>query len=239
MIGTAAGYEFGALHDTTGTGAHLPAWHEAYVSAYWRRPQGMTVAGEFRTFSRFGQSANQILLGWDTPLTERWTAGLEAGGALNGGFIPHWRVGARTEFTFNEQFAANVSVSRLQFAAEPVWQVVPGARWQWHPQWSTHARLYVTHDAPRGAAANLGLAGAVGLTWDYSPLSAVTLTYARGEENATQLIKGLIGEKNFQSVGVDWKYGFSERLSVQPTYRYEQHNLFDLHAVGVNLQWRY
>ena len=86
---------------------------------------------------------------------------------------------------------------------------------------------------------SVGLAGLVGLTWDYSPLSAVTLTYARGEENATQLIKGLIGEKNFQSVGVDWKYGFSERLSVQPTYRYEQHNLFDLHAVGVNLQWRY
>ncbi|NBV22449.1 MAG: hypothetical protein EBS05_11100, partial [Proteobacteria bacterium] len=142
-------------------------------------------------------------------------------------------------YHFNERISADLSVSHLRFADEPVLQVVPGIRWQWHPQWSSYARMYVTHDSPKGASANTGFAGLVGTTWDFTPLSSVSLSYARGEENATQLIKGLIGEKNFQSVGVDFKWGINERFSLQPTYRYESHNLFDLHAIGLNLQLRY
>jgi hypothetical protein len=99
--------------------------------------------------------------------------------------------------------------------------------------------LYVTHDAPKGARANTGLAGLVSTTWQFTPLAAVSLSYAQGEENASQLIQGLIGEKNFQSVGLDLKWDLFERLSLQPTYRYESHNLFDLHAVGLHLQLRY
>ncbi|NBP86151.1 MAG: YaiO family outer membrane beta-barrel protein, partial [Mycobacteriaceae bacterium] len=156
IIGVSTGYEFAALHDTSGAGAHLQAWHEGYVAAYWRRKLGMSVSGEYRTFSRFGQSANQLLAGWDTHLTPSWVAGLEAGGALNGGFIPRWRVGARTEYHFNERISADLSVSHLRFADEPVLQVVPGIRWQWHPQWSSYARMYVTHDSPKGASANTG-----------------------------------------------------------------------------------
>jgi YaiO family outer membrane protein len=239
VIGISTGYEFASLSDTTGGGARLQAWHEGYLAAYWRRPLGMSVSGELRTFSRFGASANQVLLGWNTHVTPSWILGLETGGALNGGFIPRWRIGARTEYLFNEALSANLSVTHLRFADEPVLQIVPGLAWQWHPQWSTHARMYVTHDAPKGGPSNTGFAGVLGTTWQYSPLSSVGVTYALGEENATQLIKGLIGEKNFQSVGVDWKWGINERLSLQPTYRYETHNLFDLHAVGLNLQLRY
>ena len=117
-------------------------------------------------------------------------------------------------------------------------QLVPGVTWQWHPQWSSHARMYVTHDAPKGGKVNTSLAGLISTTWQFTPLSSASLSYAIGEENASQLIKGLIGEKNFQSVGVDLKYGFNERLSLQPTYRYEMHNLFDLHAIGRGLVFR-
>ena len=46
--------------------------------------------------------------------------GLEGGGALNGGFIPRWRVGARAEYHFNEQFSASLAVTHLRFADEPV-----------------------------------------------------------------------------------------------------------------------
>ena len=99
--------------------------------------------------------------------------------------------------------------------------------------------MYVTHDEPKGVRANTSFAGLFSTTWQFSPLSSASLTYALGEENASQLIKGLIGEKNFQSVGVDLKYGFTENFSIQPTYRYESHNLFDLHAIGLNLQLRY
>lgn len=239
IIGVSAGYEFATLQDTTGAGARLQEWHEGYLAAYWRRQLGMTVSGEYRTFSRFGASANQLLLGWNTHVTPSWIVGLEAGGALNGGFIPRWRVGAKTEYLFNDQFSASLAVSHLRFADEPVLQVIPGFSWQWHPQWSTYARMYVTHDEPKGGRANTGLAGLVGTTWQFTPLSSVGLSYALGEENATQLIKGLIGEKNFQSVGVDLKYGFSEHFSVQPAYRYETHNLFDLHAIGLSLHLRY
>lgn len=239
VVVVSAGYEFATLQDTTGAGARLQEWHEAYLGAYWRRPLGMTVSGEYRTFSRFGASANQLMFGWGTHLTPSWTVGLEAGGALNGGFIPRWRVGARTEYQFSEQFSASLGVSHLRFADEPVLQVIPGVAWQWHPQWSTYARLYVTHDDPKGGRANTGFAGLIGTTWQFSPLSSVGLSYAMGEENPTQLIQGLIGEKNFQSVGVDLKYGFNERFSVQPAYRYESHNLFDLHALGLSLQLRY
>lgn len=239
VIGVSTGYEFATLQDTTGAGARLQEWHEGYLAAYWRQQSGMTVSGEYRTFSRFGASANQLLFGWNTHVTPSWILGLEAGGALNGGFIPRWRVGAKTEYFFTDEFSASLSVSHLRFADEPVLQIVPGLTWQWHPQWSSHARMYVTHDEPKGGRVSTGFAGLVSTTWQFTPLSSTTLTYAIGEENASQLIKGLIGEKNFQSIGVDLKYGFNEHFSLQPTYRYEAHNLFDLHAIGLSLHLRY
>lgn len=239
IIGVATGYEFATLNDTTGAGARLQEWHEGYLAAYWRRQLGMSVSGEYRTFSRFGQQANQLLLGWDTHVTPQWIVGLDTGVALNGGYIPRWRVGARTEYLFTDEFSASLAVSHLRFADEPVLQVVPGVTWQWHPEWSSHARMYVTHSEPKGGRVNTGFAGLFSTTWQFTPLSSATLSYAIGEENASQLIKGLIGEKNFQSVGVDLKWGINEHLSLQPTYRYESHNLFDLHAIGLNLQLRY
>ena len=239
IIGVSMGYEFATLRDTTGAGAPLQSWHEGYLAAYWRRPLGMTVSGEFRTFSRICASANQLLLGWDTHVTPSWIVGLEAGGALNGGFIPRWRVGARTEYLFSDTLSATLSVSHLRFADEPVLQVIPGLAWQWHPQWSSHTRMYVTHSEPLGGRANTGIGGLLGTTWQFTPRASVGVTYALGEENATQLIKGLIGEKNFQSAGVDFKWGVNEHLTVQPSYRYESHNLFDLHALGLSLQLRY
>lgn len=239
VIGVSTGYEFATLRDTTGAGAPLQAWHEGHLSAYWRRPLGMTVSGEYRTFSRFGASANQLLLGWDTHVTPSWMVGLEAGGALNGGFIPRWRVGARTEYLFSEALSATLSVSHLRFADEPVLQVIPGLAWQWHPQWSSHARMYVTHSEPLRGRSNTGIGGLLGTTWQFTPRSSVGVSYGLGEENATQLIKGLIGEKNFQSAGVDLKWGVNDHLTLQPSYRYELHNLFDLHAIGLSLQLRY
>ncbi len=239
VIGVSTGYEFATLHDTTGAGARLQEWHEGYVAAYWRRQLGMSVSGEYRAFSRFGQSASQLLLGWDAHVTPQWILGLDTGVAINGGFIPRWRVGAHTEYFFNDELSANLSVSHLRFADEPVLQVIPGITWQWHPQWSSQARMYVTHDEPKGGRVNTGFAGLVSTTWQFTPLSSASLTYALGEENPSQLIKGLIGEKNFQSIGVDLKWGINEHLSLQPTYRYEVHNLFDLHAIGLNLQFRY
>ncbi len=239
FIGVSTGYEFATLQDTSGAGARLQEWHEGYLAAYWRQQLGMTVSGEFRTFSRFGATANQILLGWNTHVTPSWIVGLEAGGALNGGFIPRWRLGARTEYLLSEEVSASLGVSHLQFADEPVLQIIPGVTWQWHPQWSSQLRMYVTHTEPKGGRVNTGFAGLISTTWQFTPLSSTSLSYAMGEENASQLIKGLIGEKNFQSVGVDLKYGFNERFSLQPTYRYEAHNLFDLHAIGLSLHLRY
>lgn len=239
VIGVSTGYEFATLQDTSGAGARMQEWHEGYLAAYWRRQLGMTLAAEYRTLSRFGASANQLLLGWNTHVTPSWIVGLEGGGALNGGFIPRWRLGARTEYQFNDQFSASLALTHLRFADEPVLQVIPGLTWQWHPQWSSHARLYVTHTEPKGGPVNTGLAGLVTTTWQFTPLSSTSLSFALGEENASQLIKGLIGERNFMSVGLDLKYGFTEHLSVQPTYRFEQHNLFDLHAIGLSLHLRY
>lgn len=239
VIGVSTGYEFATLQDTTGASARLQEWHEGYLAAYWRQQLGMTVSGEYRTYSRFGASANQVLLGWNTHITPSWILGLEAGGALNGGFIPRWRVGARTEYLFTDTVSASLALSHLRFADEPVLQVIPGLTWQWHPQWSSHARMYVTHTEPKGGRVNTGFAGLLSTTWQFTPLSSTSLTYAIGEENASQLIKGLIGEKNFQSIGVDLKYGFNEHFSLQPTYRYETHNLFDLHAIGLSLHLRY
>ncbi|PAW75870.1 MAG: hypothetical protein B9S33_21375 [Pedosphaera sp. Tous-C6FEB] len=239
VIGVSTGYEFSTLQDTSGAGARLQEWHEGYLAAYWRRPLGMAVSGEFRTFSRFGTTANQLMLGWNTHLTPSWIVGLDGGGALSGGFIPRWRLGARTEYLFSDTFSMSLGVSHLRFADEPVFQVIPGMTWQWHPQWSSHLRMFVTHTEPKGGRVNTGFAGLISTTWQFSPLSSTTLSYAMGEENASQLVQSLIGEKNFQSVGVDLKYGFNDRFSLQPTYRYETHNLFDLHAIGLSLHLRY
>lgn len=239
VLGVSTGYEFASLRDTSGAGAPMHDWHEGYLAAYWRRQLGMTVSGEYRTFSRFGSSANQLMLGWNTHVTPSLILGVEGGAALSGDFIPRWRVGGRAEYLFNDQLSATLGVTHLRFADEPVLQIIPGLTWQWHPNWSSHARMFVTHTEPKGGRVNTGLAGLFSTTWQFKPQAATTLSYAIGEENASQLIKGLIGEKNFQSVGVDLKWGINEHLSLQPTYRYESHNLFDLHALGLSLHLRY
>ena len=45
--------------------------------------------------------------------------------------------------------------------------------------------------------------------------------------------------RNFQSTGIELRLGINERWAIVPSYRFERHNLFDLHAAGLSLNGRF
>jgi tetratricopeptide (TPR) repeat protein len=65
--------------------------------------------------------------------------------------------------------------------------------------------------------------------------SSAKTFYSFGDENATTLVQDLIGDKNFQSGGIELRLGINQHWAIIPSYRFERHNLFDLHAVALAL----
>lgn len=239
FVSVTTGYEFSSVKDTTGTGVRFTEWHEGYLAAYWRQKLGSTWSFEYRAYERFADDAHQLLFGWDTPVSTRWILGLNGGGAISGGFIPRWRVGAQATYLHSERLTGELRFNHLRFADEPVFQFVPGVTWKWSPRFSSTARLYVTHSSPKGLPENLGVAGYVDFAWLFAPNSHAKIHYSLGDENGNSLIKGLIGENEFQSTGLELRLGLNDTWAIVPSYRFERHQLFDLHAIGLSLNARF
>ena len=129
LVGFATGYELGSLHDTTGAGAHLPSWHEAYVAGFWGQPLGHTLSLDVRRYERFGLTAWQVLPGWGYELNKDWSVHLGAGGAVSGTFIPKWRVGAGVTRNFTPTLSATLDFNYLSYVDADTLQLVPGVSW--------------------------------------------------------------------------------------------------------------
>ena len=100
-------------------------------------------------------------------------------------------------------------------------------------------KVYGTRNELSVGGSSHSVSGAFGTTWQFHPKWALQGNYTIGGENGAEPVRNLIGEKSFQSVGAELKWSLTEHLTLQPEYRYETHDKFDLHAVALGLQWRY
>ena len=112
---------------------------------------------------------------------------------------------------------------------------MPGVTWNWHDIFSPRARLYITHNTPKNDVSNTGVSAYFDLVYMATANSSAKIFYSFGDENATTLVQDLIGDKNFQGAGLELRLGLNETWAIIPSYRFERHNLFDLHAVALAL----
>lgn len=239
-INLTTGYEYSSLKPTTTIIGAFDDWHEAYLAGFWRLNMGHTFSFDVRGIERFSLAAKQAEGGWSMKLSPRWHAGLKGGAAFgNAGLYPNWRAGAEVLFLQNEKLTWGLEYRHLRFTDNPVHLLIPALTWNWHRKFSSTARGYVTRTNPNGAVANTGLSWYLDLVYHAAANSHVKVHYTRGDENASALIAALIGEKDFQSTGIEIRIGINERWAIIPNYRWERHNFFDLHAVGLNLNARF
>ena len=67
----------------------------------------------------------------------------------------------------------------------------------------------------------------------------LTLFYAQGDEDSLDPIPGLIANDRYLSVGAHYRFWWNRHWSIQPTYRFERHDQFDLHGFGLNVSRRF
>ncbi len=239
-INLTTGYEYSSLKPTTVLGGAFDDWHEAYLAGFWRLRAGHTFSFDVRGIERFSMDSMQAEGGWSMQLSPRWIAGIRGGAAIaNEGLYPNWRGGAEVLFLQNKKLTWGLEYRHLRFTDNPVHQLIPSVTWNWHRNFSSTARGYVTRSNPNGAPSDTGVTWYLDLLYRVRGNSHLKVHYARGDENASALIAALIGEKNFQSTGIEFRIGLSDRWAIIPNYRWERHNLFDLHAVGLHLNARF
>ncbi|MGB0582355.1 MAG: YaiO family outer membrane beta-barrel protein, partial [Limisphaerales bacterium] len=238
-LNVTTGYEYSSLKPTTVLGGNFPDWHEAFIAGFYRNERGQTFTFDQRHYERFDDNAHQIEAGALFPVSNRWLLGGRGGGGLFGDFIPRWRAAFEAVFLQNDRWTWRAEHRYLRFADNPVYQAIPSVTWKWNQKFSSTVRLYVTHSNPNGARSDTGFSGYFDLAYRVAANSHAKIHYARGDENAGALIRGLIGEKDFQSVGIELRLGLNNRWALIPGYRFERHNLFDLHAVALALNGRF
>ncbi|HYE33467.1 MAG TPA: tetratricopeptide repeat protein [Methylomirabilota bacterium] len=238
-FGLSAGHELGVIEDTDNLGANRPDWHDAWMAAYWRRNQWQTFALDYHHYERFGGNADQLNLSIAQGWTHDWFVRANAGFALNGDFIPEWRAGAGATYRWHRRFLNHLDVNYLEFKDVNVWQFVPALTWWWSPEFSSDARLYISRNELQTGTHDVGLTGYVDLSWWWEPRSYVRAFYSGGDQNSANLVRDLIGEEEFHSVGIESRWQFADLWAVQPSYRFERHQSFNIHALGVSLHFRY
>lgn len=238
-VNVTVGYEHSSLKPTTILGGNFPDWHEAFLAGFWRNERGQTFTFDHRHYERFSDNAQQIEVGGLFPVSDRWLLGGRGGGALFGNFIPHWRAAFEAVFLQNDKWTWRAEHRYLRFTDNPVHVSFPEVTWKWHPRFSSTARVYVTHSNPNNGPSDTGFSGYFDIAYLVAANSHAKIHYAIGDENASTLIRNLIGEQNFQSAGIEIRIGLNNRWALIPGYRFERHNLFDLHAVALSLNGRF
>ena len=62
---------------------------------------------------------------------------------------------------------------------------------------------------------------------------------AWGDENSAHPTADLIGNDSLESYGVYTRLGWRHRWALTPSYRFERHERFDLHVLGLSLAYSY
>ncbi len=168
-----------------------------------------------------------------------WSTRLNAGAALSGNFLPDWRVGGGASYRFYDNAFGHVDVNYLSFTGVRVWQWIPGLTWRWHPCFTTDVRVYLSRDELSAGASRLGTTFLASTTWEFNDRSWWKIHYSIGDENSANLFRDQIGRDRFQSAGTGLRLGMGERWAIEPSYRFEVHNRYNLHSVGISLLCRF
>lgn len=238
-FGASIGYEHSFLRDTTGTGAKRPDWDDTFIGGFWRRPFQQTFSLEFHHMNRFGESADQLSLGYAKKLTDRWIVRASEGTALNGNFIPDWRVGVGASYRLADALYGELDFNHLHFSDVAVSQLIPGLVWRWHPHFTSFFRVYASDAEFRGGLSNQTLTYSLGSSWEWTRQSWLQVRYSIGDEDNSNLVRNLVGENGFQSVGIKARLGWNHRFALEPSYTFEIHRQFEVQSVGLALGYSY
>lgn len=238
-FGASIGYEHSFLRDTTGTGAKRADWEDTFWGGFWRRPFQQTFSLEYHHLDRFGEAADQINLGYAKKLTEHWIVRASEATALNGSFIPDWRVGAGASYRLADTLSAELDFNHLHFSDVAVSQLIPGLVWRWHPHFTSFFRVYASDAEFRGGLSNQTLTYSMGSSWEWTRQSWLQVRYSIGDEDNSNLVRNLVGENGFQSIGIKARLGWNHRFALEPSYIFESHRQFQVHSLGLVFGYAY
>lgn len=238
-LGGTMGIERQLRSDTTGTARDLDDWQETFVSVFWRRPHSLTTSLEYRWYERSGDSDHQLFGAVAAEAGRSWIVRGRGAVGFDADYTTRYRLGAGVSRGLSRGIYANVDVNDLRFADVEVVQVVPAVVWRWHPRGTAEGRVYVGYNRLDSDAAEASLTGLLNLSWQLGRESLLVVHGAWGDENAADPTADLIGNDSFQSYGLRARFGWRDRWHVEPAYRYERHERFDLHALGLSLGYSY
>ena len=236
QYGMATGYEYSALRNTTGTGASRPDWQEYFASGYVREPEVQSLALEYRWYRRFDSTANQVNAYYARGWMGDWMMRLNGGAAASGDFIPRWRLGGGGSYRWNGDFQTHLDFAYLKFADVEVFQFIPGLSYRWNKAWSSDASIYVSENRLRTGAASTSLTYSLAMQYQYGTYSWLRFRGSFGDEGADNVTRNLIGGQDFWSAGVSWRIGSANGWSLEPGYRFERHQQFEMHAISLGLR---
>ena len=237
--GVSTGYEYDFRQSKDPAGGDPGDWQEAFVSAFWRQPLRQTWSFEYHWYDRLNEEANQVLGTWTTALDRDWILELNGGVALTGEAIPKWRAGAGVNRRFLDNLFGTLDFSYLSFRDVQVAQLAPSVLWRWHPRSTVETRLYLSENFFDIGSNQTGWTWVLNGSWELGRQSSIALNYAIGNEDNLDPVPGLIGEDQFQSAGVTLRLGWRHRWVVQPTYRFETHETYRLHGLGLGVSCRF
>ncbi len=238
-LGLTVGYEYDVRSDTSGDDVETPDWQEAFADGFWRLPPNQTFSFGYHVFDRDGDVDHQLPFEWSTRLGRDWLFRLRAAPAVDADYIPQIRAGAGASFRLEDRLWAGLDAHYLHFRDVDVWQVVPAIDWRWHPRGTVEGRLYVSHNRLASGRANESTTFAFSAGWQLGTQSLIVARFAMGDENSANPTADLVGNDQLQSYGIELRLGVRHRWALTPAYRYEMHERFDLHALGVSLGLRY
>jgi YaiO family outer membrane protein len=225
--------------DTTGAVDEVDDWQEAYVSAFWRRPHSVTTSLEYRWYERSADYDHQLFATVAAEAGHSWI--LHGRGAIgfDADYTSRYRLGGGASRRLTESLYANLDLNYLRFDDLDVWQLVPAMVWRWHPRGTAEGRVYVGFNQLDSGPSENSLTALLNLSWQLGRQSLLIAHGAWGNENAADPTADLIGNDTFQSYGLRARLGWRNRWHLEPAYRFERYERFDLHALGVSLGYSY
>ncbi|HUL51070.1 MAG TPA: tetratricopeptide repeat protein [Candidatus Nitrosotalea sp.] len=237
--GVTVGYEYDLRNSTSGSGASLPAWQQAFVSAFLRRPFAQTVSIEYDWYDRVTAQASQLLAVWTRGLGPDWIVQANAGIGLSGDIVPQWRAGAGASYRLFGECFANLDFNYQDFTQVNVLQIVPGIIWQWNPRGRLAARAFVTQYWSPTGATDQGVFWSVDESWQFGSESWLIVNFGAGGKGVTNDQIILYGDDTQDGVSISWRQGWMHRWLIQPSYRFEVHKTFNLHALSLSAGVRF
>jgi YaiO family outer membrane protein len=238
-LGGAIGYEHQMRRDTTGMVDDIDDWREAFVSAFWRRPHSVTTSLEYRSYERSRDSDHQLFATIAAEVDPSWIVRARGAVGFDTDYTSRYRLGGGANRELTHTLYANFDVNYLRFTDLDVWQLVPAVVWRWHPRGTAEGRVYVGFNQLDSGPDETSLTGLVNLSWQLGRQSLLIAHGAWGDENAANPTSDLIGNDSFKSYGLRARFGWRDRWHVEPAYRYDRHEQFDLHALGISLGYSY